>query len=515
MPGNAAQGATGMPIVETSFGRLEGVAREGHVAFLGVPYAAAPIGPLRWKAPIPPIAWPGTRPAVKPGPAARQTSHPIPGFAASGPQSEDCLYLNVFTPACDGCRRPVLFWIHGGGFTHGSGSETLYDGGPLARRGDVVVVTINYRLGAFGYLHPSTRLPGRGLANNCGQLDAIAALRWVHEHIAAFGGDPGNVTIFGESAGAASVGTLLAMPAARGLFHKAILQSGAGRAMDRDGAGAVVDRVVEAAGLPSAEGLLTVDADRLLEAQAKVAASRGFGTLLFAPVVDGETLPMQPFEAVRAGAAAGIPVLIGTNRDEVKLFTAMQQRAPLDDIGLERAVAGMFPGAGTEAVRAAIGAVRESRARRGLPAENLDILDALWSEGMFRANAQRLALAQRAHEPRTYVYLFTYASPARRGALGACHALEMPFVFGTLGAPGQDRFAGAGPEVERLSANMMDAWIAFARTGDPSHPGIGRWDPYDGETRPTMVFDAESRLERDPYAEERVAIETLVGAAVG
>jgi para-nitrobenzyl esterase len=500
-----------MPTVETSFGRLEGLARAGHVAFYGVPFAAPPVGPLRWRAPLPPVAWPGTRLAKTPGPAARQTGHPIPGFAASGPQSEDCLYLNIFTPACDGQRRPVLFWIHGGGFTHGSGSEALYDGGPLARRGDVVVVTINYRLGAFGYAHPATRLPGRGLANNCGQLDAIAALRWVHDHISAFGGDPGNVTIFGESAGAASVGTLLAMPGARGLFHKAILQSGAGRAASLEAAGDVVDRLVAAAGVSSAEGLLALSADRLLEAQTSVAASRGFGTLLFAPVVDGDTLPMQPLEAVAAGAAAGIPVMIGTNRDEVKLFTAMQQREPLDDGGLERAVAGMFPGATATAIRTAIATVRAGRVARGLPADQLDVLDAIWSEGMFRANALRLALAQREHESRTYVYLFTYASPARRGALGACHALEMPFVFGTLDAPGQDRFAGTGPEVERLSANMMDAWIAFARTGDPSHEGIGRWEPYDVETRPTMVFDRESRLEDDPYSEERLAAAALTG----
>lgn len=501
-----------MPIVETSFGRLEGETREGHVAFLGVPYAAPPLGPLRWRAPRPPAAWAGTRPARTPGPAARQTGHPIPGFAASGPQSEDCLYLNIFTPRCDGSRRPVLFWIHGGGFTHGSGSEALYDGGPLARRGDVVVVTINYRLGAWGYAHLGTRLPDRGLAANCGQLDAIAALHWVHENIAQFGGDPGNVTIFGESAGAASVGTLLAMPAARRLFHKAILQSGTGRALDAQAAGATVDRLTAAAGLAGPEGLLTLDADTLLEAQAKVIAGASFGQLPFGPMVEGESLPEQPLAAVRSGAAARIPLLIGTNRDEVKLFTAIQQREPLSDAGLEAAVAAMFPGAGSEAVRAGIGVFRESRRRRGLPAENLDILDAIASEGRFRVNSLRLALAQRAHQERTYVYLFTYASPARRGALGACHALEMPFVFGTLKAPGQERFAGTGPEVERLSENMMDAWIAFARTGDPSHAGIGTWEPYDGDRRATMVFDRESGLELDAYGEERQAAESLLAA---
>uniref|UniRef100_UPI002ADDAC3E carboxylesterase/lipase family protein n=1 Tax=Tepidiforma sp. TaxID=2682230 RepID=UPI002ADDAC3E len=438
--------------------------------------------------------------------------HPIPGFAASGPQDEDCLTLNVYTPAADSGRRPVLFWIHGGGFTHGTAGEPLYDGGRLARRGDVVVVSINYRLGAFGFLHPGLRVEGKGLAANCGLLDMVAALRWVQQNISFLGGDPRNVTIFGESAGAAAVGTLLAMPDAKGLFQRAILQSGTGRALEPSAAAATVDRVAAAAGVEPA-GLLTLPGDRLLEAQAKVAAQAAFGNPVFGPVVDPETLPMQPLEAVRAGAAAGVPVLIGTNRDEVRLFTAMLQREEPDGAGLERAVAALFPGADADTVREAIGTFRESRRRRGLPAGNLDILDAISSEGRFRAGALRLAEAQAAHQRGTYVYLFTYASPARRGALGACHALELPFVFGTLDAPTQDRFAGRGPGVQRLSEQMMDAWIAFARGGDPSHPGIGRWEPYDPVRRPTMVFDLESRLEEDPYGEERRAAASLLGAA--
>lgn len=502
-----------MPVVETTCGRLEGVQHEKHQAFMGIPFAAPPVGGLRFKAPQPPAPWSGVRAASAPGLAARQTSHPIPGFAASGPQSEDCLYLNVFTPAADGGRRPVLFWIHGGGFTHGAGSEELYNGGPLAVRGDVVVVTINYRLGAFGYLWLGDHLPGAGLTANAGQLDQVAALEWVRDNIATFGGDPGNVTIFGESAGAAAVGTLLAMPAAKGLFHKAILQSGTGRAGDRESGQRVADMVLAELGLDRARAadLLTAPADRILEAQTTVAAKLGReGGLIFGPIRDGLTLLEQPLSAVRAGAAAGIPVMAGTNRDEVKLFAATMRRDEIDDEALVRGVDAALGKPGPERAREVIGVYRRSRAGKGLPGTNLDILDAVTSDVRFRIGATRLALAQQPHQPDTYLYLFTYASPARRGALGSCHALEMPFVFGTLGAPTQDRFAGSGPGVEQLSRHMMDAWISFARSGNPAHEGIGRWDPYTEPNRPTMVFDLECGQQDDPFGEERRAVEALL-----
>jgi para-nitrobenzyl esterase len=479
---------------------------------MGIPYAAPPVGPLRFKAPPPPAAWSAVRKAGTPGLASRQTGHPIPGFAASGPQDEDCLYLNVFTPSADGGRRPVLFWIHGGGFTHGAGSEELYNGGPLAVRGDVVVVTINYRLGALGYLWLGDHLPGSGLTANAGQLDQIAALEWVRDNIAAFGGDPGNVTIFGESAGAAAVGTLLAMPGAKGLFHKAVLQSGTGRAGDRESGQRIADMMLAELGLDRARAadLLTISADRIIQAQSAVAAKVGQGGLIFGPIRDGATLLDRPIDAVRAGAAAGIPVLAGTNRDEVKLFAATVRRDEMDDESLVRAVDATLGKPGAEKSRAVVEVFRKSRAEKGLPASNLDILDAVGSTARFRVGATRLALAQQPHQPDTYVYLFTYTSPARHGALGSCHALEMPFVFGTLSAPTQDRFAGSGPAVERLSHHMMDAWLSFAKTGRPGHEGIGRWDAYTEPARPTMVFDLESGQQDDPFGEERRAVEAYV-----
>ena len=501
-----------MSTVSTTYGMVEGVERVGHHAFLGIPFAAPPVGERRFKAPVPPATWSGVRAATDWGNAARQTGHPIPGFAASGPQDEDCLYLNVFTPAADDKHRPVLFWIHGGGYTHGTAAEPLYDGGPLVTRGDVVVVSINYRLGVLGFLQLVDHLPGQGLSANCGQLDMIAALEWTRANIEAFGGDPGNVTVFGESAGAAAVGSLLAMPAARGLFHKAVMQSGTGRAVSRARGKEIAQMVLDELSIGDRPAeIRTIPAERILEAQTAVAAKAGrAGGPLYGPVVDGETLLVAPLEAVRQGEAAGIPVMLGTNRDETKLFAATMRREEMDEATLRRAVSAALPGHEAAAVAALIATYRETRSARGLPHANLDILDAIQTDSGMRASANRTALAQRQHQSNTYNYLFTYASPARGGSLGSCHALEMPFVFGTTNAPTQDKFAGSGPAVEQLSAHMMDAWLGFARSASPGHEGIGPWPAYDSETRATMVFDVASGIQYDPFGEERLAIESLL-----
>lgn len=494
---------------QTAHGAVAGVQRDGHVAFFGIPYAASTGGEGRFRAPTAPPSWTGVRECFEPGDASPQTTHPIPGFAASGPQSEDCLSLNVFTPALDGERRPVMVWIHGGGFTHGFAAEPLYDGGPLARRGDVVVVSINYRLGALGYLYLLEHLPGRQLTANGGQLDQIAALTWVRDNIAAFGGDPGNVTIFGESAGAAAVGTLLAMPTAKGLFHRAILQSGSGRASTPEQAAKIAGALLSELGLESEPGrILEVPAADIVAAQTAVAAKHA-GQLLFGPVIDPGTLPRMPLEAVQDGASAEVPVLLGTNRDEVKLFAASTRREDIDDQRLAELAKASLPRASATEVDDAIATFRSSRAALGLPATNLDILDAIQSEARFRIPSLRLARAQHAVQPETFVYLFAYESPARHGALGSCHALEMPFVFGTLDAPTQDRFAGSGPGVEKLSAAMMDSWLAFASGRPPGHAAIGDWAAYD-EARPTMIFNIESGQQLDPLATERTAIEPFV-----
>ena len=495
--------------VQTRHGLVEGEQRGGHAAFRGIPYAKPPVGALRFRAPEPPEAWRGARSTLAHGPSAMQGGSAIMGMAASGTRSEDCLYLNVDTPATDGRRRPVLFWIHGGGFTLGSGSSPVYDGGPLAERGDVVVVTINYRLGALGYLslaeHGGERL---GASANLGQLDQIAALRWVRDNIEAFGGDPDNVTIFGESAGSFAVCMLLVMPEARGLFHRAVAQSGASlNVTDNAGAAKITSALLAKLGIAEndVEALWRVPAEAIIEAQeAAAAVGRGRG---FFPVLDGKTVPLQPAAAIATGQSAQVPLVIGTNRDEINLFVMPLLRdldKPMSDEQACAVLARELPRGSEASVPGLLATYRQSRSARGLPHGNRALLGAIQSDLRFRVPSIRFAEAYRAAQSATFMYLFCYESPAMRGALRACHALEIPFVFGTLGAPFQDRFAGKGPPAERLSERMMDAWLGFARRGSPGLPHAD-WVPYDAQRRATMVFDVDSRLEDAPYEVERAA----------
>jgi len=494
-----------MAIVETRAGKVEGLARAGHKAFYGVPFAATAAPPNRFRAAEPAPAWTGVRKADQPGLASLQTQHPLPGFSASGPQGEDCLNLNIFTPAADGAKRPVLFWIHGGAFTHGAGSEPLYDGGALAVRGDAVVVSINYRLGALGFLYLNQLLPQAGCTANAGLTDCIAALEWTRDNIAAFGGDPARVMIFGESAGSAAVHALCAMPAAKGLFQRAVLQSGVTRGIEEEDATKTAERFVSLLGLSTANlaDILTMPAERILEAQAK-AAPRG-GGLSLAPVVDGVTLPKNALKAAADGDSKHVEMMIGSNRDETKLFNAMVPREAIDDAKLIQMLGAQLPHASEAELRALIDVYRGSRAAKKLPISNLDMLDAVQSDLMFRIAATRLAGAQSAHRP-TWLYLFNYASPARRGALGACHALEIPFVFGNQAQELQKRFTGEGPAVDTLSAAMMDAWIAFAKGEAPRND----WPAYDSNRRATLVFDTNIAPEDDPFGDEREAVEKLI-----
>lgn len=492
--------------VETSCGRIEGLQRNGHQAFLGIPFATAPSGARRFCAPLPAQPWTGTRTATEFGDAAIQGTHPVPGMAASGPRDEDCLFLNVYTPAADNAKRPVLFWIHGGGFMLGSGSEALYNGAPLVQRGDIVVVTIHYRLGAFGYLYLGAHGGDAwGATANAGQLDQIAALTWVRDNITAFGGDPANVTIAGESAGSMAAATLLAMPAARGLFRRAILQSGAANRIGTIDSGATVAAaVLDKLGIAekNAVKIRDVPAEALLTAQLAVAVSTN---MAFAPIVDGHTVPEQPLSAVGNGVARDVELVIGSNRDEMKLFNAGVPREPIDDATLIKRLTKVLPRRAAPHVGDLVAVYRKSRTDANLPSTNLDLLDAIQGDDMFRIPSIRLAEAQRQHQPHTFMYLFVFESPARRGALGACHALELPFVFGTLDAPTQDKFAGKGADVDRLSGHMMDAWLAFTRRGDPAHDGIGPWQAYDSKERATMLFGRACSLVRAPFDAERAA----------
>ncbi len=493
--------------VNTTYGPVEGLQEENDQVFLGIPYARQPLGNLRFHSPEPPDKWTEVRPANKFGTSSLQGSHHIIGFAANGPVGEDCLYLNIYTPRADKKKRPVLFWIHGGGFTHGTGDSPIYNGRFLARRGDVVVVTINYRLGVLGYLYLGNH-GGKewGASANCGQLDQIAALKWVRDNIEAFGGDPDNVTIFGESAGASAVVTLMAMPGAKGLFQRVIAQSGTGLALTPEQSPILTDIFLSELGLTSQEAhrLQDISAEDLLKAQTRVLA--GLQTnfnLRFRPTLDEYTLPRQPLDVIREGAARNISLMAGNNRDEMKLFKDHKNSKPISDTELEKIVEGLKRKETKATAAEIVNIYKKSRAEHGLPFENRDIEDALLSDSRFRIPCLNLAEGH----GRAYVYLFTWESPALRGVLGSCHALEMPFVFGTCNHPMEQRFVGAGPEADRLSNKMMDSWIAFARSGDPNHEGLNGWKPYTPNDRITMVFNLDSGVQKAPFEEERAAWE--------
>ncbi|HEX4293849.1 MAG TPA: carboxylesterase/lipase family protein [Rhizomicrobium sp.] len=465
-------------IVEIAQGRLKGFAKDGILRFNGIPYAQPPVGELRWRPAEPPQSWLGIRDGARfagIAPQIKSAAEVLIG-GTPGEQSEDCLYLNVWTPSLDGAPRPVMVWIHGGAFVTGAGTLGTYNGKRLAALGDVVVVTINYRLGAFGFLNLADatdgKLPGNGTE---GLGDQIAALRWVRQNIARFGGDAGNVTIFGESAGAMSVGAMLAAPGARGLFHKAILQSGAAHIGRRRAASAKIARMM----IDRIGGdLLTAPKEAILKAQSEIIdMPRDAGAMPFAPTIDENVLPTRAIEQVRAGSAHGVPILAGTTMEEWKLFTAARPKLRLmDGAKLRRYTAGLVGEDHADALLAAYG--------EGSPFERWN---AVMTDHTFAVPAARLLEAQRAFAP-TFAYRFDWRSPLLAGVLGSCHALELGFVFGTYNEKLAGAFFGKGAAADALAAAMMLSWVQFARTGDPSSALTGPWPRYDATTRATMML---------------------------
>jgi para-nitrobenzyl esterase len=489
-----------MTIAATRSGKIEGVEHDGVLVFRGIPFAAPPVGPRRFLPPAREAAWDGVRDATRFSREIAQADLPIARVLGSGgvASSEDGLYLNVWTPACDDARRPVMVWIHGGAYIFGSGSVSWYDGTQFVRHGDVVVVTINYRLGPLGFLHLADAFgPELAGSGNAGILDQVAALEWVRDSIAGFGGNPDDVTIFGESAGANSVGTLLGLPAARGLFHKAIAQSGAGAwVADRVRAAAVADVFLD--NLPTRprdiEALQSLPLEQVFAAQpgAAVAVGGTGAALTWQPVIDGDVLPHAPLDAVSAGHAAGVHLVTGTNEHEVTLFQVLDASlADLDDEQILALLAGITdqPAALLHAYRALMP-----------DASSREVWSALATDAAFRMPAIRLATAQHAHGA-SWMYRFTWETPVFGRALRSTHALEIPFVFDNLHQPGAESFTGSGPERAGIADAMHRAWIAFARTGDPG------WPAYEPTRRATMRFDADIAILDDPDAAQRRAWE--------
>jgi len=494
--------------VEISTGALRGVrAEDGTVAFRGIPYARPPVGELRLRPPEPPSAWSDVRDAGAFGAACPQSVDFVSTLLglAPQPQSEDCLTVNVWTPALDGRQRPVLLWIHGGAFAVGSGARELTDGTALARRGDVVVVSCNYRLGVLGFLslveHGGERI---GAVPNLGLLDQVAVLEWVRREIGAFGGDPQQVTVFGESAGAISIASLLAMPAAHGLFRGAILQSGSANFVASTArARLVTDAVLRQLGIAPGElaDLRRVPVDRLLQAQMQVVIAPPVDGLTFTPVIDGTVLADDPFAVVADGGARDVAMVIGTTLDEMKLFDLLDPKAgELSDAALLRRCERTL---GAERATRAIDLYRARRAERGVGVAPSELWTAVETDRLLRAPAMRLAELQAAVQPAVYGYLFTWPSPYLDGRLGACHALDIPFVFGTVDDPHIVPFSGDGAGAQQLSQRMQDAWAAFARRGDPSHAGLPAWPRYAPPRRATMFLGHACGVVDAPHEAER------------
>jgi len=483
------------PIVETRDGKVRGRVLDGIRTFKGIPYAAAPFGPNRLRPPQSVEPWTGVRDALTDGPKAPELPPPppldvlVPDTGISG---EDCLNLNVWSPDLGAAGCPVMVWIPGGGFESRMGA---HDGSRFARDG-IVCVTINYRPAAEGFLYLGEGNTNRGL------LDQVAALEWVQANIAAFGGDPGNVTIFGESAGGMSVGMLLSMPRADGLFRRAIAQSGAAHyVISAESAKRVAERVAERLGVAATqEAIAAVPVDRLLQAQLELRADpmthpdperwgeevvvRG---MPWPPVVDGEVIPARPIDRIAAGAGPDIDLMVGTTTDEWRLFlVAYGVIEHITDGALAGAVAayGLPVGAALTAYRAA-----HPGASPG------DLLAAVQTDWYIRIPAIRLADAHAKSAAATYMYEFAWRTPQFNGRLGACHALEVPFVFDTLGS-GTEPLLGSDPPQE-LADTMHAAWVAFADQRDCG------WPKYDLSRRATMRFDIASEVVDDPRSTER------------
>ncbi len=483
-----------MPLAEISTGRLRGQACDGVLAFRGIPFAKPPVGDLRWRAPAPPEPWAGVRDATAFGPCAIQST--IPGTVgeligiATHETSEDCLYLNVWTPALDDAKRPVLVWIHGGGNTVGAGSQPRVNGSRLARMGDVVVVTINYRLGALGFLHA----PELGASGNEALLDQTAALRWVRREIGAFGGDAANVTVCGQSAGGFDIAQLMAMPAAAGAFDKAVPMSGSlTTPVSADAAARTAQALADEFG--GMDKLRAASAADIHACQGKIPNAR------WAPTLDGTVIAEDAADVLRTGRfTRDMPLLIGHTRDESTLFTMFNKRlTTMDrDALLEQARAPFG-----ERAAAAVACFEAERAAANLLIEPWQTWAAIATDRMFRMPAIRTAECHLAHTGKVWMYRFDHPSPAHDGRLGACHSVDIPFVWGTHGLPALQRFCGEGEDVARLSERVMAAWLAFARHGDPNTETLPSWPAYDARERTTMLLRGDMRVEQAPFDETR------------
>jgi para-nitrobenzyl esterase len=504
-----APGAT----VATTLGKVRGLALGNKIqAFKGVPFGASTAGARRFLPPIKPEPWTGVFDAFEIGHRSPLVDSNLvkewEPLNRREPMGEDCLNLNVWTPSATAGKRPVMVWLHGGGYGAGSPNMIPYDGANLARKHDVVVVGITHRLNAFGFLYLA-ELGGDKYADasNAGMRDIIAGLEWVRDNIARFGGDPGSVTIFGQSGGAGKVSTLLGMPAAQGLFHRAVAQSGSAISSMPSGAATQgAEAFMSRLGLKSnqVDELQKLPMEQLIGALGGRGAGRGGpggGGFAASPVVDGKSLPHDVFNPTATAMSANIPLLIGSTETEVTWNVGTDYTMPADDAALQERV--------KRALRADAAQAEKVVAlyKKGRPqASRLDLALIIETDASnFRSGtdtqAERKAALGKAP---VYMYRFQWYSPVSGGRLRAMHCMDIPFVFETVDL--STSVVGDGADRYALADRMSSAWVAFARTGNPNHKGLPKWQPFTGEQRATMIFNNECRAVNDPYREERLAI---------
>ncbi len=487
-------------IFDINTGKIQGYIDNGLLIFKGIPYAEPPIGKLRLNAPVLKASWDGLLEAIKFGPVAPQPP-PFDETLPPPPQSEaDCLTLNIWTPGFDDKKRPVMFLIHGGSHIYGSGR---FEGKNLASRGDVVIVTINYRLGALGNFY----FPGAPA--NITQLDQVTALTWVNNNIKYFGGDPDNLTVFGESAGATSICTLVAMPQAKGLFNRAIIQSAAPAPNKFN----LSDRKLTSEWILKELKLKTFDldefrklpVDKIIKAMIAV-QMKGIVKNVdidFRPWVDGEIVPQHPIKAINEGYAKNIEMIIGTNLEEWKFWRAFEPN--FQDMKFST-LANRLKNAGEDEneIDQIVNTYTQTLEEQDLPSVPREIFDKYMTDTAFRIPSIKFAEAQSKHQENLYMYLFTWKTPFEGGIYGSMHALEIAFVFHTLLDEYLWLFPKRTEETVLLSEKMMDYWLSFAKNGTPNRDSVFNWPKFDLEKRKTIIFNSNIEIKEDPLSKERI-----------